>query len=620
MIKKVNKTIYCYIALLVFTVGAYNLTIFNTYFPITEGWFSVYGHLIRGGLVPYKDFDLYITPGYPFLIAGLQFLFGEQIIALRIFGIIIIIIISITLYAILKIRFCKKSAFISTVTAVVYFQSGVAHISYDFIQVFTLFAILAMYLMLVFAESAAKGRGLGAVIALSLSGFLIAGAFLIKHSNGAFLVIFSVFALIFIISKYHIAKKIKFFIVYCISMVIPILVLFLYLYFNNAYIEFLSQIFVGSIDSKGGSINRVLFGWIDNQINLFFFNELLKFSWLIIILIIILYIDKLILIKFKTSIKLSNFIYKYIVLLFSLVFIIEILISYLLLGVNDKSQDSLSFSSLLVSFNLGNAIPPMAMIFCLVQFTYAIYSRITNSNYSDFHGITSLISIGLIAGNATSGAFGEVSTFIAFSIALSFLLELSSPSIFARYFVVLICLSFLSYLINIKFSSPYYWWALREPDIRLSNNDNIKFNNPILSGFNISNDRYLLYSEVQKIIENNSIYGDDIYIYPHAPIFYLMSNRWPKSKSIVSWYDFLPSNRAIEEANRLIKSPPKILIFIDLPDSVLADHERLFRSNGAIGQRDILKSIELLTSNNIYELKFKSEISSGVNLYLWALR
>lgn len=54
----------------------------NEFFPITEGWFSTYGAMIRDGAVPYRDFPLLLTPLYPFFIALLQMLAGESFWAL----------------------------------------------------------------------------------------------------------------------------------------------------------------------------------------------------------------------------------------------------------------------------------------------------------------------------------------------------------------------------------------------------------------------------------------------------------------------------------------------------------------------------------------------------------
>ena len=56
--------------------------------PITEGWFSAYAQLVLQGKVIYRDFYLYLTPLYVWIIALFTFIFGNSIFALHIFGIV----------------------------------------------------------------------------------------------------------------------------------------------------------------------------------------------------------------------------------------------------------------------------------------------------------------------------------------------------------------------------------------------------------------------------------------------------------------------------------------------------------------------------------------------------
>ena len=107
--------------------------------PITEGWFSAYAQLVLQGKVIYRDFYLYLTPLYVWIIALFTFIFGNSIFALHIFGIVIILLISITLYSLLQNRFGPAEGFLGSVLAIIYLQSGNAHITYDFTQVLILF-------------------------------------------------------------------------------------------------------------------------------------------------------------------------------------------------------------------------------------------------------------------------------------------------------------------------------------------------------------------------------------------------------------------------------------------------------------------------------------------------
>jgi hypothetical protein len=177
-----------------FAVTLYNSFYFNSYFPITEGWFSAYAHLIRQGFVPYRDFYLFITPLYPMLLAAFQAIFGESFITLRILGIVVVLLLSLFLYLILVRRFSPLVSVIATVTAIFYYQSGVAHIAYDFIQFFNVFVLAATYLIIRYSDKESVGNpgtNQSAVTLLFLAGIMVSLAFLTKQSNGALIVVFS---------------------------------------------------------------------------------------------------------------------------------------------------------------------------------------------------------------------------------------------------------------------------------------------------------------------------------------------------------------------------------------------------------------------------------------------
>ena len=78
-------------ALIVFAVCAIYAGILSTRgMPPTEGWYSHYAYLMNvEGAVPYRDFELLFPPLYTYLIALFCRVFGYEILALRILGILI---------------------------------------------------------------------------------------------------------------------------------------------------------------------------------------------------------------------------------------------------------------------------------------------------------------------------------------------------------------------------------------------------------------------------------------------------------------------------------------------------------------------------------------------------
>ena len=142
----------------VVVVALYHLLFFNRYFPLSEGWFSAYGHLIRTGAVPYRDFYLFVTPLYPLKIAAFGLLFGDAFLPLRALGVLLVCGIATLTYLILVARFTPFAASTATIVSTIYYQSGVAHIGYDFIQFVTLYALLSAYCLVKLIRAAARSE------------------------------------------------------------------------------------------------------------------------------------------------------------------------------------------------------------------------------------------------------------------------------------------------------------------------------------------------------------------------------------------------------------------------------------------------------------------------------
>jgi hypothetical protein len=48
------------------------------YAPLTEGWWHVYSRWLSEGLIPYKDFNLIVPPGMPYLNWFITSIIGEN--------------------------------------------------------------------------------------------------------------------------------------------------------------------------------------------------------------------------------------------------------------------------------------------------------------------------------------------------------------------------------------------------------------------------------------------------------------------------------------------------------------------------------------------------------------
>ena len=605
--------LYIGLGSVLFAVSLYNSFYFNSYFPITEGWFSAYAHLIRQGFVPYRDFYLFLTPLYPLQLAAFQGIFGESFLALRILGIVIVLLLSLFIYLILVRRFSPLVSVIATVTAIIYYQSGVAHIAYDFIQIFNLFVLAATYMIIRYSDKESVGNPgttRGSATLLFLAGVMVSLAFLTKQSNGTLVVVFSMVAVALATAGQHSPYQRRSMSVYILGMALPVLVTGVWLYFVSALRPFIDQVLFGAIEAKG-SIWSVLFSWIGRHANSDYLHQL-GLALLYVSPLLALSLLGTAFVKWQGSgdkIQTRN-IWK--IFLFLMLFGVVIGLSY-------YGSEFTKLWMLTPGMELAQSIVPISTALAVILVMYSVMQSLIGFGClrRDL-AVSATMTVGLVFGNGTSAGIGEVSVFLSFSLALAFLMSLPNIYGIAKLVVGVVCLSFILLLTSAKFRQPFSWWYVSEPDVREST---ARPALPLLAGFRLSPGSTKILEDSTRIIETHSRPGDDVFTFPNIPGFYVLADRWPHSKVVVSWFDFLPDKLARAEANRLRASPPVIIANLKLPEAAWTTHERLFRDGKLLGQRDIQAAIvELTEQRKLYQLEFAREVAPGCVLEVWRKR
>jgi hypothetical protein len=240
-----------------------------------------------------------------------------------------------------------------------------------------------------------------------------------------------------------------------------------------------------------------------------------------------------------------------------------------------------------------------------------------NKLYFDIF-IISTASLGLIYGTGTSGGVGDAGLILAVGLMFGHLLLVRSYFNVGKVVILTTCVFFMLFLASKKYIKPYYWWSLAQPDVRTATQPvKLKY----LHGFLLSKETVRVYSEVISIVEKYTKPGDSIYAFPNIPVFYLLTNRRPDTFAIVNWFDVLPDKLAIDEAKHILWSPPKVIIWLDIPDSVWAEHEKMFRGGQLSGQRKIAMAVKELTSiGDRYILEAMFEVPEGCFLRVWRMR
>jgi hypothetical protein len=595
-------------ALCVVVIVVYNLFFFNRYFPLSEGWFSAYAHLMRGGAVPYRDFYLYVTPLYPTVLAVFTSVFGEAIVWLRVLGIAVMSGIGLLLHSLLRQRFAPLPSFAATVAAIILYQSGVAHIAYDFIQIVTFFSLAATLCLVKYGQLCEGGpvnpaEGWPYPFA---AGVFASLAFLTKQSNGAFVVAFSAFALALIIARSSAKTARAAFLVYVAGGLIPAAAVLVWLGAAGALDDFLRQVVSHAISVKGGS-GTIFFGWLVGIVTPAYAAQLK---------IVAIYVVP-----------------------FAAVSVIGYFVSREWLKVLDWWRQEMLVPAAAVLFLaivvlpyvrsmpldhrfmiLGQELYKYIVVIATTTYVFLVAAFITVRLLGLKLGgielfVVGTMGLGLIAGNGTSAGIGEVSTFLGFAIFMAWLISL--PRIAGAGAVVagILCGSLVLWLAALKYERPYAWWSVTQPSVRSAVE---RPATELLNGLRLSPATNDVLDGAARILSEQARPSEDVLAFPHMPILYLASGRWPSGKAVVHWFDFIADDAADVETERILNAPPKVIAFLEMPELVWILHERLFRGGKPTRLRQFREAIHQLTSKpGAYRLQARYDVPDNCILWIW---
>ena len=197
-----------------------------------EIWNYGFAHNIYSGLIPYKDFNMVITPFYPFIMSLLFHIFGSSMLVFHIEMAFIITITCFLLYDLIKEKIYILGVF------VVFFSDSLTFPSYNLFLLFLLFLII-------YLEKKKSND--------YLIGFIIGLSFLTKQSIGFFFILPSIYYLF--INYKKVIKRV-------IGFLLPCLIFLFYLLYNNCLNQFLDLCLFGLFDFGKENTASFNFGYI----------------------------------------------------------------------------------------------------------------------------------------------------------------------------------------------------------------------------------------------------------------------------------------------------------------------------------------------------------------------
>ena len=609
-------------------IATYNIFFYDRYLPLTEGWFSAYAHLIRNGYVPYRDFDFFLTPLYPLQLASFSFFFGESIYALRVLGVFIVLAIATLEYLILLRFFAPFSSAFAAITSVIYFQSGVAHITYDFTQVLTLYTLMAFYFFILgiqSQDSKTKNFLTSRLFLLSIAGLFSALAFLTKQSNGTLIVlgVFTATCLSRPFSEWRLSAHDL--MAVSLGMLAPMSATLLCLAWTGALRPCIDQIFFGAIESKG-HLDHIFFAWMPGFFNSTYVAQLVNVTH---VLLPIFTVQALALACFRwwPIINCRGRILNVLGILFILLSCtFSIVFTYFAPPAISKNFGS--GGPLLVNYIIPISLTTILILFAIGiirQFSYCVNTtevKFLSSLKHLFLKVPSLIfpfsilCLSMVAGNGTSAGLSEVGCFLGLGFFIAWMMSRTWDLHLLKLATLMLFCSYIISLSGLKYESPYSWWFMSQPNIHQATHES---KSDLLRGMKVSSETAEIIDSVNSIIQSDVQDKDPIFCFPHIPLFYLLSDHWPTTKAKIHWFDFLPDELARRDAMEIITHPPSAFIYVDLPELAWTTHERLFRDGKSIGQRDISMAIENLTKSGIYTERYAKDLGNDCSLRVWTL-
>ncbi|MBR3211275.1 MAG: hypothetical protein IKF71_05015 [Bacilli bacterium] len=227
MFKKINKKIVFQYTFLFFFFLFWNLWI--NVLQNDEIWNYGFAHNLYSGLIPYKDFNMVITPFYPFLMSLIFHMLGSSLLVFHIENAIVLCGILWLLY-----RLIKEKIYIA-VLFLMLFSNSLTSPGYN------IFLLFLLYFILYLEKKKANDYVIGFIIGLS---------FLTKQSVGFFFLLPSLF---------YCKKDIKKCWKRVVGFIIPCLIFFLYLIITKSLNSFLDLCLFGLFDfgEKNGSMHII---------------------------------------------------------------------------------------------------------------------------------------------------------------------------------------------------------------------------------------------------------------------------------------------------------------------------------------------------------------------------
>lgn len=243
IIKKYKEDILNFI---VFGIMIFEIVISRNLSKLDEVWIFNMARNVANGLLPYKDFNLVITPGLPIVCGQILKIFGTEMFVMRILATILDTIIIFLVYKILKLL--NVNQYLSTCISLVIIGLFIESFCIDYNFMILMLALICLYFELkqyqktenIFEYNIKTEILLGLLAGISIT---------MKQTTGiCFAIAFVGYKLLAVRTKTEFKNFLKIAFTRLIAVIIPVILLIIYLVFNNIMGDFIDYAILGISD------------------------------------------------------------------------------------------------------------------------------------------------------------------------------------------------------------------------------------------------------------------------------------------------------------------------------------------------------------------------------------
>ncbi len=561
--------------------------------PPTEGWYSYYAYLINEeGAIPYLDFELLFPPLYTYLIALFTRIFGYSLMALRIFGALIYALTGLFAYLIFeKISNRPIFSFLAGLLTAAVLQSEVVQIFYDYIRLMDLSVYAAIYFFLCAVEKIEKeGRLRFFEPCLLLGAVFATAASLFKQSSG---LIFLLYCFIFFLFASFVTTHRGLYLKALASSVSTAAVLYggmvLFLHSQGSLSAYLYYNFRGAVAAKGGSLWAVLFGWLTRTGPKSYAG--LAGGAILGLVALSLFLCWRASKKAAAEKKKTNPLLLWGVVggAFLLLFVISVVFF-----------DRLSIV-LVGSYQIFAVFLVGTICFAAVSISL-IVSRIKKKELPfDGASLCFLSGAVFILGYSVCTSGGLVESQVALGFPLVVLLFLPFLRFRGKEWVALSLAALMLFTTGIgwtrKLRHIYNWWGL---DVGSYAEQTVTTDLPLLRGIRMRKEYAAMYEGVVRSVERYTEEGEEIFVFPHMPVLYLLSDRPRATDTAIQWFDVSTDRAVVEDIEVLREKKPKVLVICRIDEYVISSHESSFRQGEKSGLNQMQEFLEKFVAEEAY--------------------